>query len=676
MTALGLAAALPFNSTKGDPLLALGPVFAIRAKDSIEGEQWALNKGTGGQVLRARYGSVGRAEIRRGVGLILPGTAAANYASSPSITIGTGDIEYVARIQLDNYITSGLRQQLIGRSTSADISSYLSVIASGYLSLVWSSDGSTSSVVDCTVDPGFVGGTAYWVKVSRKALDGVCKFYMAADQVNEPTTWTQIGTDVVSGAGTDIYQGTSQIELGTRNNGVSNYSSGSILRGIIRNSPDGITLFDVDFTQQNDFTSSFTCTTGQTVTVTAANAVDTNDPTTLKKSGPNHTYFPGATGDYISLVHTSVLSSLETLEFIVKVRFNALGTYQYLAGTDSTHFVFALSNTNRLAIYVLSTPGLVQIGNALSAVVPGIAAGVDVWLRGRLTVSTAQCSYWYSYDSTDIQSNVSWISLTGGTGANAGTTPLLTGSVATIFGTHSAGIAGMSGRMYNAAMICDGTVRAHVDMTGASLTLLDGNNVSSGPTYVRPASGLKAVHVTQPAWLFGNNDYLEIADNDLLDMASGQDFSAVVIARTFGSPAVSQAFISKGTFGSLATPNYTIVRNSSGPCIQAFATNGDGSTYWYSGNTYNPAGGALDAYTILRSGTTLNLYTDNTSRGTATSAGTVGAGNLTGTNVLRIGNNAVGGTAYLDAEIFAVYIYRKALTAAEIAAGVQYWNAA
>lgn len=51
-------------------------------------------------------------------------------------------------------------------------------------------------------------------------------------------------------------------------------------------------------------------------------------------------------------------------------------------------------------------------------------------------------------------------------------------------------------------------------------------------------------------------------------------------------------------------------------------------------------------------------------------------GNITNSTQFRIGRFSGAGGNYGDFELFAVYIYRKALTAAEIAAGVQYWNAA
>ena len=87
----------------------LGAVFAIDAAQSIPGEQVVLNRGSGGQVLRAGYGSVRRAESRNGVGLGLPGANGNGGLAPDSAALDiTGDIDLRVRVALDNWAPSAL----------------------------------------------------------------------------------------------------------------------------------------------------------------------------------------------------------------------------------------------------------------------------------------------------------------------------------------------------------------------------------------------------------------------------------------------------------------------------------------------------------------------------------------------------------------------------------------
>ena len=621
------------------------------------------------------------------MGLILPGTAAANYASSPSITIGTGDIEYVARIQLDNYITSGLRQQLIGRSTSANISSYLSVIASGYLSLVWSSDGSTASIVDCTADPGFVGGTAYWVKVSRKALDGVCKFYMAADQVNEPTTWTQIGTDVVSGAGTDIYQGTSQIELGTRNNGVSNYSSGSILRGIIRNSPDGITLFDVDFTQQNDFTSSFTCTTGQTVTVTAANAVDTNDPYLAVKKAVNYVK-TFASGGYFRTknVDGDFLNGATELDARVAFSFDAVTNASASsiliskgASTPATASFRAYRAAATTNIRIEFSDGAAFI-SAGTVAMPTYAANEIVGLR-ITAIMGGNVSYQWKSNLTEsnaldeISSNTGWTEF--GTGSIAIASLTNPGSIGVSFlGYNSSSTSNTDGKVYAGWVSddIDGSPDIKFSTNGVSETTIY-NTVTGNECFLsRASSGRLTTFIEASKFLLATDDYLEILHNQLLNI--GSEFDVLAVYRDWDT-ASSHVIAAKGDYNSSAvyTGGWYLRKAASTTNTYRFLiTDGtisaqaiDSSYTQIPGELVVHAGGKYSTQTIR---TKIKNNAEATYNGTPMPAF---SGNTFNMFIGRLGTSA---SSYADIELYALYVYSRKLTDAEIAAGVQYWNAA
>lgn len=66
----------------------------------------------------------------------------------------------------------------------------------------------------------------------------------------------------------------------------------------------------------------------------------------------------------------------------------------------------------------------------------------------------------------------------------------------------------------------------------------------------------------------------------------------------------------------------------------------------------------------------LEAFAGTVSNGTSTDS----TGDITNSTQFRIGRFSGAGGNYGDFELFAVYVFRKALTDAEIAAGVQYWN--
>lgn len=443
---------------------------------------------------------------------------------------------------------------------------------------------------------------------------------------------------------------------------------------------DGTLVAEFSPSNQPDNAQSWVASTGQTVTIagatlptialTAANAVDTNDPLLLPFEGRNYTYFPGVIGGYIGLGHSAILASLSTLEFRVKVRFDATGSTQYIAGTDSTHFALTLQPTGQLNVYALNT-SLVQIGDVNSSVVPGLTAGVDVWLRGKVTIATAQCEYWYSYDTTDNVIGVSWTSLTGGIGSNAGTTPLLSGSAATRFGCHSSGIAGYAGRLYVGQMICDGVVRAHVSCTSSAPTLVEGNQVNSGPTIFRPATGRKPAHVTRAIWLFGTDDYMEIVNNSLLNI--GTEFDVLAVYRDWDT-ASNHYIVAKGDYqaGAFYTGGWQLRKANGTTNTYRFLVTDGATSLQAIDSTYTSVPGELVVHVGGRY-STQTIRTKFNSRAEAVYNGSpmpTFSGNTSAMTIGRQGTNL----AYADMELMTVAVFTKRITDQQAAVITSYFG--
>lgn len=366
--------------------------------------------------------------------------------------------------------------------------------------------------------------------------------------------WTPIGTTVTLATVANVSATLLGQNLGIgsqKGDVLSNGLRGSYKRAVIYNDLTETTkVFEADFTSVADNAQSFVCSTGQTVTIngcalptitiTNPNAVDTNDPRLATYEGRNYLDMPGTIGNYIVSTGLSALGSLTNIEFVVRARFDAIGGTQYLAGWGSTHAAFALVGS-KLVAYVLNT-GVAQIGNAQSAIdIPGLTAGVDVWLWGEVNTTTATCTYRYSFDDTDQPGNVSWTLLGAPqVGSNAGTTPVLTQSNLVTAGAHSAGVAGFAGRLLSFRHRTDGVVRMEFRASvqpeaNQQYGTLVPDAGPAGIAITRTTSGRKIELVTCAVWLCATDDYLAIADNVLLNFDIGDSYTHLTVVRDFAT---------------------------------------------------------------------------------------------------------------------------------------------
>ena len=678
MTALGLAAALPFNQTKGDPLLSLGPVFAIRAKDSVEGEQWALNKGTGGQVLRARYGSVGRAEIRRGVGLILPGTSG-NYASIPDPSVLSGATELDIRFYIASYTSSA--QFVLGQGDGTSGSSLsFNVSMSGNIISLRASDG-TSAVLASSSLPfdSWIDSTgALAVKITWRSSDGRVQFFSKASSINtfssdlvNNTGWTAVGVDQTSVAA-PLYDYAKELTFGCL--GTSLLFSGIIYAVQIATVIDGTPFVSTNFTQQGDLTTSFTCATGQTVTVTAANAVDTNDPKLLKQSNTSYVYLPGTAGDADS-INTSSLTTGASNVYDIRV---LADLDSMTPSSDRTLFSYTASDPNRSIRWYLETTGkliaeVTPTGSIASFI--SMASSTTVGASGKLwfrvtvegNVAGSYRTRFYRCDGNIVSPTVSdWVQIgtdVSGAGFTFATCSATWGTV---------GTAALQGKWYrttlatsiDGAPLIDLSASNIVDPTLTTFTCTTGQTCSIG----RSAAGRKTVVVTQPVWLFGTDDYLEVLDNDLLDF-NNIDHTVLVITRWWNTAIPYGAIVVKNQTAPF-NDGWTLAQNNGSGIFPRYFEDEVGSID-VMGLDNTATQGQLFLFAGIREGTVNKSYVNNT----MTSVSAPDVSDLRNSGVMRIGSTPFN-AYYADMELCAVYIFRKALTAAEIAAGVQYWNAA
>lgn len=187
--------------------------------------------------------------------------AAGNYLSVPdeSALDLTGDSEQVAYVDLEDLPVG---QVFTGKLNTAW---EFRITSAGLLRIFINNTGydSTTSVS---------GGQSLWIKATHRKSDGRIQFFTAAAQDAEPTSWTQLGSDV-SGPTAATATNTSPVFIGSRN-ASSAPLGGRIRRVIIRDAIDGTAVLDVNppvdidtSTDPDAGQTSFTATTGQTVTV-------------------------------------------------------------------------------------------------------------------------------------------------------------------------------------------------------------------------------------------------------------------------------------------------------------------------------------------------------------------------------------------------------------------------
>ena len=189
-------------------------------------------------------------------------------------------------------------------------------------------------------------------------------------------------------------------------------------------------------------------------------------------------------------------------------------------------------------------------------------------------------------------------------------------------------------------------------------------------TITRATSGRKSVAVTRPVWLFGTDDYMEVADNALLNMDASQSFTVVAVVRQWATPITGGRYVSKRD--STGTAQGWELRSEASPGLGALLDDGPNQVTRLSSVSYTL--GALNSLwmTVDRLAQTLVSSQGAT---TSVSVTTSALGALDSTVALRVGALPAA-TSYQDMELLAVAVFRRALSATEIASINTYYGTA
>jgi hypothetical protein len=408
----------------------------------------------------------------------------------------------------------------------------------------------------------------------------------------------------------------------------------------------------------------------------SAGSADSNDPRYLDWDGENYVYLPGVASNFLSVPDEAALDITGDIDIRVRVALDdwTPSSINYLLGKALTTppISYRLQvGTSGVLTLVWSTDGTTAITRN-STVAPTVLDGDALWVRATLDVDNGASGHDVQFFTSP--DGVTWTQL-GTTVTTAGTTSIHSGASDLTLGRGSTGTQLMTGKMYRAQVLngIGGTPVLDVDCSqigagsATSFTALTGQTV----TVSRSTSGRKAVAVTHPLWLLGTDDYLEVADNDLIDFGATDSFTALVVHRPWGTQGTNDTLIAKKANTTNTTAGWSLSGGSS-TALQGQGQVGDGSA-GITAVSGSRTAGAVSLVAAVR-----NVATDDVIvylNGTAGSAVTdTTTATLANSEVMRVGRLSGAGTEYADMEFVAGALWRRALTSSELTTITSYYQ--
>jgi hypothetical protein len=709
-----------YLSDDGTTWTQLGTTITTAGATSIFASTSQLEIGAGNSGFSQASGRVLRAQVFNGIAgtKVFDADFTRQLQFASSFTENTGkvvttngtariererNLEIVARVAMDDW-TPGTIQTLVAKDDGALRQYRLLLNTSGALALVWYPTGLSASAVVATssVSVGAADGATLWVKATLDVFVGtgnVVTFYTAPDSLTEPLVWIPLGTAITTTGATSIAPSTPSLAIGMYSDGATGPLAGKVWHTIIRNGINGPAVLDLDFTDMvttGDETAMLSTGPGSPTIPealrvapnlgwggTALNArygstvaPNSNEPLLLGHTGENYLYLPGGTisanfasvpaavgsplditGDVAIAVHVD--RELPSEDRVLLIRRQG--------GVDSAFFSYLFGQWNAGGGVFLKFQWV-------------DAAGASFATYGTVTVprTTQHVGVTHVVDNGAGQNVVSFYGSTDGTTwtliqsiTNAGTTSHRSNAAQVGIGGTNTGDYGAVGSYYRAriwdAASFAGAPVFDADFTsgitsGAQTTFTESSSNAATVTINRSTAGRKACAVVRPTWLLGTDDFFEVADNALLDFGAGDDFTVVAVVRQWGTGGSFMAYASKQNPDSNSNVGWGQVRNTGAATSLLDLKDGSGVG---SGTAFAQAytSGAVSVLSSQREGAVARHQLNNATPTTGTASTLTFANSLP----MRIGANPAGAPFYADMELLAVAVFRRALTAGELA---------
>jgi hypothetical protein len=405
---------------------------------------------------------------------------------------------------------------------------------------------------------------------------------------------------------------------------------------------------------------------------------NTNEPLALAHTDTNYLYLPGVSGNYASVPDSAALDITGDIDIRVRVALDdwTPSAINVLAGKwnvtgNQRSYLFSVETNGTLALR-WSADGSAQLSMS-STVATGVADVAIKWARVTLDVDNGSGSRVGEFFLSDDGST--WTQL-GTTVTTAGTTSIYSGTASVEIGSASAGGANnAAGKFYRAQILngIGGTTVLDADFTtgitsGGQTSFAESSSNAATVTINRSTSGRKSVAVVRPVWLLGTDDFFEVADNDLLDFGATDSFTVVAVVRQWASLTSAQTLIAKATGVVAPAVGYAVARDSSG----YYGVIGDGvaAPFDYPGVAANSNLNLIAAVRNVATDT-ITAYQSSSANAGATDTTTL---TLANAQVMRIGRLSGASGNYADMELLAAMVFRRALSATELAAIATYYG--
>lgn len=403
---------------------------------------------------------------------------------------------------------------------------------------------------------------------------------------------------------------------------------------------------------------------------------DSNDPKWLDWPGDNagsYVYLPGVAGNALTTADSTPLDITGDIDIRVHVAMDdwtpaAIQTLvaKYASGVGTLSYLLDV-NTSGTLRFLASSNGSSATVNASSTVATGVTDGSAKWVR--VTYATASGNViFYTSDNGST-----WSQLGTTVAATAGA--IYNSTAALYVGSRSDNATNPAAGKFYRVMVLNGiagTTALDIDCSvltsGSATSFTEQSSNAASVTINRSSAGRKSVAVVSPVWLFGTDDYMEVADNALLDIGASDSFHLLAIVRVWATPVAYGRFVEKWDYSAANDPGYQISFDATTNAgLYVVDSAGDSAQRVLA---YTSGAAAVSHGYLNRATAKINSGWGNT-YGSEVSSSAVGS--LSNTRALRIGR-AIGAGGYQDFELIGMALFRRVLSTTEIASIVTYYQ--